>query len=189
MSKLVWKPGTMIYPIPVAMVRCGTSVKDANIITIAWTGTMSSNPPYCYIGVRKSRYSYDIIRKTGEFVINLTSTKLVRAADWCGVKSGRDHAKFKEMKLTPTPSSAVAAPMILESPISIECRVKQMLELGSHDVFIAEVLAIHADERYLDKKTGALHLSKAGLVAYSHGQYYELGRNLGKFGFSVKKKK
>jgi flavin reductase (DIM6/NTAB) family NADH-FMN oxidoreductase RutF len=189
MSKLLWKPGTMIYPVPAVMVSCGSEPSEYNIITVSWTGTLCTDPAMCYISVRPGRHSYGIIRRNGEFVINLTTRKLVFATDWCGVKSGREHNKFEEMRLTPVPASKVRAPMIKESPVNIECIVKEIMELGSHHMFISEVAAIHADIEYIDKKTGAFRLADAGPIGYLHGKYYETGKLIGKFGFSVEKKK
>ena len=186
MSKAVWKPGTFVYPIPAVMVSCG-NMEKSNIITVAWTGIINTNPAMCYISVRPERYSYDIIKETGEFVINLTSKDLTYVTDWCGVKSGRDVDKFKEMKLTKEQSNFVNCPSIKESPVSIECKVKEIKELGSHHMFIAEVLSINADEKYIDEK-GAFDISKCDLIAYANGKYFELGEQVGKFGYSVKKK-
>ncbi|MFO7863709.1 MAG: flavin reductase family protein [Salinivirgaceae bacterium] len=188
MKKRDWKPGTLIYPLPAVMVSCGHEPKDYNIITIAWTGTVNSKPPMCYISVRKERYSYEIIKKTGDFVINLTTQDLTKATDWCGVRSGRDYNKFKEMKLTPGESKKVSSPIINESPLNIECIVKDVIPLGSHDMFLAEVVNVQVSEKYFDKDD-AFRLDEAGLLAYSHGQYYKLGKKLGKFGHSVEKKK
>ena len=185
MSKVMWKPGTMVYPLPAIMVSCGT-MEEANIITIAWTGTICTNPAMTYISVRPERYSYEMIKKTGEFVINLTTKELAFATDWCGVRSGVQYDKFKEMQLTKEKCNFVSCPMIKESPVSIECRVKEIKELGSHHMFLAEVLAVNADGKYLDEN-GKFCLEKCDLITYSHGQYYALGENLGKFGFSVKK--
>ena len=187
MSKVVWKPGTFVYPIPAVMVSCGNMDKS-NIITVAWTGIINTNPAMCYISVRPERYSYNIIKATGEFVINLTSKNLTYATDWCGVKSGKDVDKFKEMKLTKEKSNFVNCPSIKESPVSIECKVKEIKELGSHHMFMAEVLSINADEKYIDEK-GAFDISKCDLVAYANGKYFELGEQVGKFGYSVQKKK
>ena len=187
MSKVVWKPGTFVYPIPAVMVSCGNMDKS-NIITVAWTGIINTNPAMCYISVRPERHSYNIIKETGEFVINLTSKNLTYATDWCGVKSGKDVDKFKEMKLTKEKSNFVNCPSIKESPVSIECKVKEIKELGSHHMFMAEVLSINADEKYIDKK-GAFDISKCDLVAYANGKYFELGEQVGKFGYSVQKKK
>lgn len=189
MEKIEWKAGTMIYPLPAVMVSCGSSPDEYNIITIAWTGTVCTDPPMCYISLRPSRHSYDIIKKNREFVINLTTTRLARAADWCGVKSGRDYNKFKQMKLSPAESNKVKAPAIAESPVSIECRVRDIHELGIHHMFLAEVLAIQADKEYFDAKTGAFHMEKAGLISYQHGKYYNTGGMIGRFGYSVMKKK
>lgn len=176
----------MLYPLPPVMVSCGTMEKS-NIITAAWTGTVNSEPPMAYVSVRPERYSYAMIKDSGEFVINLTTERLARAADLCGVKSGRDVQKFRLCRLTPAPASAVSAPVIAESPVNIECRVEQRLALGSHDMFLAKVVAVNVDESLLDAK-GVLHMERAGLVAYVHGRYRALGRELGKFGFSVQKK-
>jgi len=179
----------MIYPIPAVMVSCGNTTEEHNIITIAWTGTICSDPAMCYISVRKNRHSYNIIKKNMEFAINLTTKELAKATDWCGVRSGAKYNKFKEMNLTPAPSLNISAPIIAESPLSIECKVKNIVELGSHDMFIAEVVNVQADERYLNSETGEFSLSKANPIAYSHGHYFELGELIGKFGFSVEKKK
>jgi flavin reductase (DIM6/NTAB) family NADH-FMN oxidoreductase RutF len=189
MSKVLWKPGTMIYPLPAVMVSCGAEPSEYNIITVAWTGTICTDPAMCYISVRPSRHSYNIIRKNGEFVINLTTKALAFTTDWCGVKSGKDHNKFKETGLTPVPASKIKAPLIKESPVNIECIVREIKELGSHHMFISEVVAINADEEYIDKKTGAFRLYDTSPVCYSHGKYFETGKLIGKFGFSVEKKK
>ena len=187
MSKVTWKPGTFLYPIPAVMVSCGT-METSNIITVAWTGILNTNPAMVYISVRPTRYSYNLIKESGEFVINLTTKDLVYATDWCGVKTGEKVDKFKEMKLTKEKAQFVKCPMIKESPVSVECKVKEIKELGSHHMFVAEVLAINADEKYIDEK-GAFDISKCDLIAYSNGNYYSLGKKLGKFGFSVQKKK
>jgi len=187
-KKVGWKPGTMIYPAPAVMVSCGTKQTGYNIITIAWTGTVCSDPPMCTISIRPERYSHDIIKKAGEFVINLTTEALARATDWCGVKSGRDFDKFKELCLTPAPAQKVKAPLIKESPLNIECRVVDIRPLGSHDMFLAEVVAINADEGLINPATGAFKLSKAGPICYLHGNYFTLGRLIGKFGWSVEKR-
>lgn len=186
--KTVWKPGTLIYPLPAVLVSCGDSPENYNLFTVAWTGTVCTDPAMCYISVRKSRHSYDLIRRTGEFVINLTTQELARATDWCGVKSGRKVDKFREMGLTPSPSSMLKAPIIEESPLSIECRVKEVLELGTHDMFLAEVVAVDADDRYIDPETGKFHLERALPIVYSHGEYFKLGESLGHFGWSVRKR-
>ena len=187
MAKVQWKAGTFIYPIPAVMVSCGTMEKS-NIITVAWTGIINTNPAMCYISVRPERHSYNIIKENGEFVINLTTEKLAYATDWCGVKSGKDVDKFKEMKLTKESAYLVKAPLIKESPVSVECKVKQIVPLGSHDMFVAEILSIDADEKYIDEK-GAFDISKCNLIAYANGGYYPLSDKVGKFGFSVMKKK
>lgn len=184
-----WKPGTLIYPLPAVLVSCGATPDEYNLLTVAWTGTVCTNPPMCYISVRPERHSYDIIRRTGEFVINLTTEELARATDWCGVRSGRDHDKFRETGLTPVPATVVKAPVVAEAPLSIECRVRQILPLGSHDLFLAEVVNIQADSRYIDSETGKLELQKARPIVYSHGEYFALGRMLGYFGWSVRRKK
>lgn len=189
MAKIQWKPGTMIYPLPAVMVSCGSVPEEYNIITIAWTGTICTDPPLCYISVRPERHSYNIIKKNGEFVINLTNSSLAYATDWCGVKSGAKHNKFSEMGLTPVKGTKVNAPMIAESPLSIECIVKEIKELGTHHMFISEVVAVNADEELFDKKTGIFHLNDSIPLVYSHGKYYETGKQIGKFGFSVEKRK
>lgn len=187
MEKEQWKPGNMLYPIPAVMVSCGTMEKP-NIITIAWAGTVCTNPAMVSISIRKERYSYDIIKENKEFIINLVTKKLVWQADYCGVKSGREVDKFKEMKLTPLKSEQLSVPAIAESPVNIECKVTQVIPLGSHDMFLAEVIGVTVDKRYMDSK-GRFHLNQADLIAFSHGEYYSLGEFLGKFGYSVMKKK
>lgn len=184
-----WKPGTMIYPLPAALVSCGSTPDEYNILTVAWTGTICSEPAMCYISVRPERHSYPILKKNMEFVINLTTRDMAFATDWCGVRSGSDYNKFEEMHLTPGKAKCVSAPIIEESPLCIECRVKEVIPLGSHDMFIAEVLNVKADEKYLDEQTGKFDLAASGLMAYVHGGYYELGQKIGKFGWSVEKKK
>lgn len=186
MSKQLWKPGNMLYPLPVIMVSVADKEGRNNIITIAWAGTICSNPPMVSISVRPERYSYDILKETGEFVINLTTKDLTYATDYCGVKSGRDVDKFKEMGLTALPGKEVKAPLIAESPVNIECKVTQVIPLGSHDMFLAEVIAVHVDEKYMDEK-GKFHLDRAEPIAYSHGDYLATGELLGTFGYSVKK--
>ena len=188
-KKQSWKPGTLIYPLPAVLVSCGETPEEYNLLTIAWTGTVCTNPPMCYISVRKERHSYDIIRRTGEFVINITTEELAKATDWCGVRSGRDENKWEAMGLTPMATEHVKAPIVAESPLSICCRVRQVVELGSHDMFIADVVGIEADERYLDPETGKFSLYKAKPIVYSHGEYFSLGKMLGHFGWSVRKKK
>jgi flavin reductase (DIM6/NTAB) family NADH-FMN oxidoreductase RutF len=189
MGKLVWKPGTMIYPLPAVMVSCGSVPEEYNILTISWTGTICTDPAMCYISVRPERHSYDIIKRNGDFVINLTTKSLAFATDWCGVKSGKDFNKFKEMGLTPVTASKVKAPLIKESPVNIECVVKEIKELGSHHMFISEVAAVNADEKFIDKATGLFRLNDALPICYSHGKYYETGEFIAKFGYSVKKKR
>ena len=183
-----WKPGTLIYPLPAVLVSCGATPDEWNLLTIAWTGTVCSDPPMCSISVRPERHSYELIRRTGEFVINLTTRDMARATDWCGVRSGRDYDKFRETGLTPLPAAHVAAPLIEESPVNIECRVKQVIPLGSHDLFLAEVVGIEVDPAYIDEQTGRFRMDRAGLIAYAHGAYYELGKQLGTFGWSVRKR-
>lgn len=186
MSKVKWKAGTFEYPIPAVMVSMG-DMEKSNIITVAWTGIINTNPAMVYISVRPTRYSYNILKEEKEFVINLTTEKLAYATDWCGVKSGANVDKFKEMKLTKEKANMVKCPLIKESPVSIECKVKKIIELGSHTMFMAEVLCIDADEKYIDEK-GAFDISKCNLMAYANGGYYSLGKKLGKFGYSVQKK-
>lgn len=187
MAKVTWKPGTFLYPIPAVMVSCGTMEKS-NIITVAWTGIINTNPAMVYISVRPTRYSYKLIKEQQEFVINLTTRDLVKATDWCGVKTGEKVDKFKEMRLHKEKAQYVKCPMIKESPVSVECRVKEIRNLGSHSMFIAEVLAINSDEKYIDEK-GAFDISKCNLISYANGGYYLMEKKLGKFGFSVRKKK
>ena len=187
MSKVTWKPGTFLYPLPVVMVSCG-NMERSNIITVAWTGIMNTDPAMVYISVRPTRYSYNIIKESGEFGINLTTENLAYATDWCGVKTGAQVDKFKEMNLTKEPAKFVKCPMIKESPVSVECKVKEIKELGTHHMFVAEVLGINADEKYIDEK-GAFDISKCDLIAYSNGNYYSLDKKIGKFGYSVQKNK
>lgn len=186
MSKIMWKPGTFEYPIPAALVSCG-NMKNSNLLTVAWTGIINTNPAMVYISVRPERYSYKIIKDNKEFVINLTNEKLAYATDWCGVRSGAKFDKFEEMKLTKEKANLVQAPLVGESPVSIECKVVEEKNYGSHTMFIAEVLCINADEKYIDEK-GAFDISKCNLIAYANGGYYSLGKKIGKFGYSVAKK-
>ena len=188
MAKQTWKPGNMLYPLPAVMVSVADKQGNNNIITVAWAGTVCTNPPMVSISVRPERHSYHMIEESGEFVINLTTEKLAYATDYCGVRSGRDVDKFKEMKLTPEKGSQVAAPLIGESPVNIECRVVKKEELGSHHMFIAEVVAVHVDEEYIDEK-GKFELNKTKPIVYVHGEYFQLGKLLGNFGYSVRKKK
>ncbi len=188
MSRQNWKAGNMLYPVPAVMVSCAREGEVPNIITVAWAGTVCTLPAMVSISVKPERHSYNIIKETGEFVINLTTKDLVRATDYCGVKSGRDVDKFKEMKLTPNKSLYIKAPGIEESPVNIECKVKEIKKLGSHHMIIAEVLGVNIDERYMDDK-GRFNLNSSQLVTYSHGEYFMLGQKLGKFGYSVQKKK
>lgn len=187
MSKTIWKPGTFIYPLPVVMVSCG-NMENSNIITVAWTGIVNTEKPMCYISVRKERYSHNIIKNTKEFAINLTTKSLAYATDWCGVKTGAKVDKFMEMHLTKEKANFVKCPLIKESPVSIECKVKEIKEMGTHDMFIAEVLSIDADEKYIDEK-GAFDITKCDLISYANGKYFALGKQIGKFGYSVQKKK
>ena len=186
MAKQSWKPGNMLYPLPVVMVSVTDGNGQDNIITVAWAGTVCTNPPMVSISVRPERYSYHMLRETKEFVINLTTEELARAADYCGVRSGKDVDKFKETRLTRESADIVRAPMIEESPVSIECKVREIRELGSHHMFLAEVAAVHADEAYMDEK-GRFDLNRAHPIVYSHGEYLGVGKRLGTFGFSVKK--
>lgn len=188
MKKQQWKPGNMLYPLPAVMVSAGREGEKPNIITVAWTGTVCTNPPMVYISVRPERYSYNIIKETGKFVINLTTEKLARATDFCGVRSGRDVDKFKETGLTAVPGPVTGCPMIEECPVNIECSLEKIEELGSHHMFLAKVEAVHVAEEHLDEK-GKFQLNQTGLMAYSHGEYLGLGKKLGTFGYSVKKQK
>ena len=188
MSKQSWKPGTLIYPLPAVLVTTGATPEEYNMLTIAWTGTICTDPPMCYISVRKERHSYDIIRRTGEFCINLTTKDMAHATDWCGVRSGRNEDKWKATGLTPMTNPHVSAPIIAESPLSICCRVREVKELGSHDMFIADVVGVEADDRFIDPETGKFSLDKANPIVYSHGEYYSLGKLIGHFGWSVRKK-
>lgn len=186
MGKATWKPGTVLYPVPAVMVSCGT-MEEKNIITVAWTGTVNSDPAMTYVSIRPSRHSHQIIKESGEFVINLVTERLAYACDFCGVKSGRDMDKFAEMHLTAQPGNAVSAPIIAESPVNIECKVKEIIPLGTHDMFLAEVVSVQVSEEYLDE-TGKFHFDRAKPICYSHGAYYGLGKKLGTFGYSVRKK-
>lgn len=186
--KQSWKPGTLIYPLPAVIVSCGDSPQNYNMLTVAWTGTVCTDPAMCYISVRPSRHSYELIKNSMEFTINLTTEAMARATDWAGVRSGKDYDKWKETGLTPVAGQKVSSPYIKESPVNIECRVREIISLGSHDMFLAEVINVLADERLIDKNTGAFDMQRAGLIAYSHGAYYSLGEQIGRFGWSVKKK-
>ncbi len=188
MAKQVWRGGNMLYPLPAVMVSCASAAGEKNIVTVAWAGTVCTNPPMLSISLRPERHSYGLIRESGEFVVNLVTRRLARACDWCGVRSGRDYDKWAECGLTPAPAAKLElAPAIAESPVSIECRVRDVLELGSHHLFLADVAAVQVEESLLDER-GRLDLGRAGLVAYSHGEYLELGRRLGSFGYSVRKR-
>ena len=188
MGKQTWKPGNMLYPLPAVMVSVSDREGNDNIITVAWAGTVCTNPPMVAISVRPERYSYHMIKEIGEFVINLTNKNLAFATDYCGVKSGRDVDKFKEMHLTKEQAEKVKVPLIKESPVNIECQVRECKELGSHHMFLADVLAVHVDEAYM-KENGKFDLNAADLITYSHGEYFLLGEKLGKFGYSIEKKK
>ena len=179
-GKVNFKPGTMIYPLPAVLVGCGANEEDYNLITVAWTGILCTNP---------ERHSYGLIKQYGEFTINLTTQALAKATDWCGVKSGRDYDKFKECGLQAAAGEEVKAPIVVESPLSLECKVRQSLPLGSHEVFIADIVNIQADEKYMDPETGKFDLARSGLLVYAHGNYYETGKAIGRFGWSVQKKK
>lgn len=187
MSKQIWKPGNMLYPLPVVMVSVADKEGKQNIITIAWTGTICSDPPMVSISVRPERYSYHMIKETGEFVINLTTKDLAFATDYCGVKSGRDVDKFAAMQLTPVRGEKVKAPLIAESPVNLECKVTEVKHLGTHDMFMAEVVCVHADEKYMDEQN-RFHLEMADPIVYSHGTYMTTGEKIGTFGYSVRKK-
>lgn len=188
MAKQVWRGGNMLYPLPAVMVSCASAAGEKNIVTVAWAGTVCTNPPMLSISLRPERHSYGLIRESGEFVVNLVTRRLARACDWCGVRSGRDYDKWAECGLTPASAAKIElAPAIAESPVSIECRVRDVLELGSHHLFLADVAAVQVEESLLDER-GRLDLGRAGLVAYSHGEYLELGRRLGSFGYSVRKR-
>ena len=188
MAKQTWKPGNMVYPLPAVMVSVGDTEGNTNIITIAWTGTICTNPAMLYISVRPERHSYKMIRESGEFVVNLTTEALARATDYCGVRSGRDVDKWKEMHLTRGKASELEyAPIIEECPVNIECKVEEVKELGSHHMFIARVVAVQVEDSYLDE-TGKFCLNETGLLAYSHGEYLSLGKSVGTFGYSIKKK-
>ena len=187
MGRTSFKPGNMLYPVPAVLISVGNPKGESNLFTVAWTGTVCSDPPMVSISVRKSRYSYDMIKKTGEFVINLTTKDLAYATDYCGVRSGRDEDKWQACKLHKVASTAVSVPSLLESPVSIECKVKQILELGTHDMFLAEVVAVTVDDQYMDA-SGKFHFLDSNPLAYSHGEYFTLGECIGKFGYSVKKK-
>ena len=187
MSRTIWKSGTFIYPLPAVLVTSG-DMKNSNIMTVAWTGIINTNPAMCYISVRPERFSYNMIKESGEFVINLTNKKLAFATDWCGVRSGSKYDKFKEMKLTKEKAKNVKCPIIKESPVAIECKVKEIKELGSHHMFVAEILSIDADDKYIDEN-GAFDISKWEGSTYANGGYYSLSKKIGKFGYSVQKRK
>ena len=186
--KQSWKPGTMIYPLPAVLISCGSSPEEYNMLTVSWVGTICSNPPMCSISIRPERHSYEILRKNMEFVINLTTVEMARETDWCGVASGRNYNKFEKTGLTPRKAQIVQAPYIEESPLCIECKAREIISLGSHDMFIADVVNVLADDKYIDLETGAFDMPGANLLVYSHGHYYEMGKEIGKFGWSVQKK-
>ena len=187
-NKEIWRPGNMIYPLPAMMVSCGATPDEYNVFTASWVGTICSDPAMCFVSIRQSRHSYEIVKRNMAFTLNLTNEDLARATDWCGVRSGRDYNKFAEMNLTPVKGIKVDAPYINEAPMSIECRVKQIIHLGTHDMFIADVMNVLADKRFIDPQTGEFDHKKANLIAYSHGEYFKLGEKIGNFGWSVKKK-
>ena len=187
-NKEIWRPGNMIYPLPAMMVSCGATPDEYNVFTASWVGTICSDPAMCFVSIRQSRHSYEIVKRNMAFTLNLTNEDLARATDWCGVRSGRDYNKFAEMNLTPMKGIKVDAPYINEAPMSIECHVKQIIHLGTHDMFIADVMNVLADKRFIDPQTGEFDLKKANLIAYSHGEYFKLGEKIGNFGWSVKKK-
>lgn len=188
MEKDIWKPGTVLYPVPAVMVSCKSPQGENNIITVAWAGTINSDPAMTYISVRPGRHSYDMIKSSGEFVINLVTEDLAYACDFCGVKSGRDIDKFKEMRLTPKQGEKISAPIICESPVNIECKVKDIIHLGTHDMFLGEVVSVSVSKKYMSE-SGKFHFNQTKPICYSHGEYFGLGKSLGKFGFSVQKKK
>ena len=187
-NKETGRPGNMIYPRPAMIVSCGATPDEYNVFTASWVGTICSDPAMCFVSIRQSRHSYEIVKRNMAFTLNLTNEDLARATDWCGVRSGRDYNKFAEMNLTPMKGVKVDAPYINEAPMSIECRVKQIIHLGTHDMFIADVMNVLADKRFIDPQTGEFDLKKANLIAYSHGEYFKLGEKIGNFGWSVKKK-
>ena len=187
MSKVTWKPGTLLAPVPPALISCSHGGTD-NLITVAWTGIINSEPAKTYISVRPERYSYELIKKSGEFVINLPSSHIIRSIDFCGVRSGKNTDKFKTCRLTKEKASVLSCPMVAESPVSIECKVTDIVPLGSHDMFMADIVAVNIDERYIDEK-GRFHAEKCSFATYAHGQYFALGKKIGSFGYSVKKKK
>lgn len=187
--KQTFKPGNMLYPVPAALISCGKDESEYNLFTASWVGTVCTNPPMCYVSVRPERHSYSIIEKNREFVINLTHKDIAKQTDWCGVKSGRDFDKFKEMNLTKGETEVIDSVYVAESPLSIECRVKEIIKLGSHDMFLADVVNVLADEKYIDKETGKFNLVHADLISYIHGEYFSTGDKIGGFGWSVRKKK
>ncbi len=187
MSKVNWKGSALLSPLPVVAVTCG-DMENSNIITVAWTGIINSDPPKTYVSVRPERYSHEIISKTKELCINLTPSRLIRQVDWCGVRSGRDVDKFEKVKFTKEPCTGIKCPQIAESPLTLECKVTDVIRLGSHDMFICDIVSVNVDESLLDEQ-GKLHLEQAGLAAYCHGEYFKLGKKIGKFGFSHAKKR
>lgn len=187
-EKVAWKPGTLLTPVPAVMVSCGNEISGYNIITIAWTGIINSKPPMTYVSIRPERYSHKLIKESGEFVINITTRDLARATDWCGVKSGKDYDKFKEMSLNPAKAQQVSAPLIAESPLNLECKVSEIKEFGSHDMFIAEIVSVNATKAYIDDETGKFHIENSDPIAYMHGHYYNIGKRIGGFGHTVMKK-
>lgn len=187
MGRVDWKPGTLIYPLPAILVSCGDFGAEMNLLTASWVGTVCTNPPMCYVSIRPERHSYAMIKERMEFGLNLTTVEMARQTDWCGVVSGRKYDKVAEMGLEIEPASLISAPLLVDSPLSLECRVREIMPLGSHDMFLADVINVRANERYLDPKTGGFDMERAGLLAYAHGEYFALGEFLGHFGWSVKK--
>lgn len=187
MSRVDWKPGTLVYPVPAALITCGDIAGEANVFTASWVGTVCTKPPMCYVSIRPERYSYGIIKERMEFGLNLTTASMARETDWCGVTSGRTHDKLAETGLAIEAGRIISAPLLVDSPLSMECRVRQIIPLGSHDMFLADVMNVRANERYLDPETGGFDMERAGLIAYAHGEYFALGEFLGHFGWSVRK--
>ena len=189
MEKIDFKPGNMVYPVPAVLVSCGETEEEYNLITIAWTGTVCTSPPMVYISIRPERHSFEIVQRTGEFVINLTTIEMAKKVDWCGVRSGRDYNKFKEMNLTPGPAKTIKAPIVMESPVNIECRVTDIRELGTHHMFLAEVTNIQVNQKLIHPVSGKLNLLDSNLIAYVHGNYRVMGKLIGASGYSVRKKR
>lgn len=182
-----WKPGTLLYPLPAVLISSGSTAEEYNLLTASWTGTVCSDPPMCYVSIRKERHSYELVKNTMEFGLNLTNLAMAKATDWCGVRSGRKFDKWQETGLTPEKARYIQAPLVKESPLSLECAVRDIIELGSHDMFLAEVINVRIDPQYLDEETGAFDMKRANLLVYAHGEYFSLGDFVGYFGWSVKK--